>query len=87
MEKWYSVVRAFKDESENPTLTEKFCDKIFQQIGRMRIKDKNKFKQRVGPEFESWAHSFTEDFPLDLTKEILNDDEFWTLTLKLARGI
>ena len=87
MEKWYIAVRSFMNESENARLTEKFCDRVFQDITRIKLKDKNKFKQRVGPEFDAWTHSLSEDYPVAMSKEILNDDEFWLLTLKLARGI
>ena len=87
MEQWYSLVRNFRDESEKPNLTENFCKRVFHDIEKIRLRDKAKFKQRVGPEFEAWAASLAEDYPIALSKEILNDDEFWILTLKLARGI
>jgi hypothetical protein len=86
MEDWYSAVRNWMDQFEERTQVKSFCDRIFQDLHFMKIKDKGKFKQRMGPEFELWTKRLEEDFPPDLSRELLNDDPFWQLTLKVARG-
>jgi hypothetical protein len=86
MEEWYSGVRKWMDQFEERQEVKSFCDRIFQDLHFMKIKDKGKFKQRMGPEFELWAKGLEEDYPPELVVEILNDDPFWLLTLKVARG-
>lgn len=86
MEEWYSSVRNWMDMFEERLDVKTFCDRIFQDLHFMKIKDKGKFKQRMGPEFELWTKSLEEDYPSELVVELLNDDPFWLLTLKVARG-
>jgi hypothetical protein len=87
MEEWYSKVRRLKDESEDKNKTEQFVTKVFHDLSRMKIKEKVKFKQRMGPEFENWVLHFGESYSSEFISEILGDDEFWDLTLKLTRGL
>jgi len=84
MEEWYNLVRNFKDESESPYLTKQFINQVFQELKRSRIREKKKFIMRTGSEFESWALHLEEQYPQALVREILNDDEFWNLTLKVS---
>jgi len=84
MEEWYTLVRKLKDESESSYLTQQFTYQVFQELKRSRIREKKKFVQRTGTEFESWALHLEEKYPRDLVREILNDDEFWELTLKVS---
>jgi len=89
MEAWYTKVRLLKDESEAPYVTEKVCHKIFYDLKRSKIREKGKFKNRMGPEFETWVSSLSqrfEDYP-QLINAIVSDDEFWEATLKLTLGI
>ena len=86
MEAWYSAVRNWMDQFEERQQVKSFCDRIFQDLHFMKLKDKGKFKQRMGPEFDMWASKLEEDYPKDLAVEILNDDDFWKLTLQVARG-
>ena len=86
MEEWYSSVRNWMDMFEERLVVKTFCDRIFQDLHFMKIKDKGKFKQRMGPEFELWSKGLEEDYSPELIKELLNDDPFWALTLKVARG-
>ena len=78
-----------KDESENPYMTQQFAETIFQQLiprnKLLRIKNKDKFSQRLGPEFDLWAETLEEKFPKVLVRAMLNDDEFWKLTLDTAK--
>ena len=87
MQAWYSKVRQMKDESESAYTTELAVKKMFYDLKRLRIKDKGKFKQRMGPDFESWIASLNERFPSSTVSAIISDDEFWELTLKLTLGI
>lgn len=91
MEEWNKKLRQLKDESENPYITQQFAETIFQQLiprnKLLKIKNKDKFSQRVGPEFELWAEQMEEKFPKPLVRAMLNDDEFWKLTLETAKSI
>jgi hypothetical protein len=46
---------------------------------------RNKFKQRLGPEFDQWVMDLTEDYDEDIVKDILNDDEFWEKTIAISK--
>jgi len=87
MEEWNKMVRILKDESMEPNKTAQLADRIFQDLKRMKIKDKKKFVQRLGPEFENWALKLEDDYPSYIVTNILNDDDFWTLTLKISRHL
>jgi hypothetical protein len=87
MEQWYSKVRNLRDESESPSTTSRFTRRVFYDLKRMKVKEKVKFKQRMGPEFENWVATLQESFANALITEILNDDEFWELTLKLTLNV
>ena len=51
--------------------------------------EKGKFKNRMGPEFESWVGSLNQRFDEypQLINSIISDDEFWNTTLKLTLNI
>jgi hypothetical protein len=85
MDKWYSIVRTFLDESEKPFKTKQFVDRVFQDLNRLRIREKNKFKERTGIEFDSWVEKLEQEYPPLLVREILNDDDFWLETLKVVK--
>lgn len=87
MEKWYTIVRKLQDESENKYLTRKFCEHVFHQLYNARIRDKQKFKNRMGPEFEQWTASLVEEFPSEMVTEIIGDDEFWVQLLEITQGV
>ena len=87
MDKWYKIVADLKDESEIPYYTQQITHNIFRELSRARIKDKGKFKNRMGGEFEAWAYHLTELFPEHMVREILNDDEFWEETLNITQRI
>ena len=44
MEEWNKTVRILKDESVHPNKTAQLADRIFQDLKRMNIKDKKKFR-------------------------------------------
>lgn len=87
MEKWHTMCLTMKDESHEPHLTQLFCHQVFRELRKAKIKEKGKFKQRMGPEFEQWASKLKTEFPEELVIEILNDDEFWLETLLKAQKI
>jgi hypothetical protein len=86
MEDWYSKVRQLKDESVQPYFTEELCQRVYHDLRRMKVRDKGKFKQRMGPEFDNWIARLYQDYNPEMVKEIINDDDFWLLTLKMVRG-
>jgi len=84
MEEWYSKVRQFKDESEDPYTTQVFLFRVFHDLDRMKVKEKVKFKKREGKEFLLWIESMEDEYSPEFMNEILSDDDFWNLTLKLT---
>lgn len=76
MERWNSIVR---NMDTSPRLAEAF----FRTVSRMRIKEKNKFMQRMGPEFEYVVSKLSEDFDPEDVRELLSNDEFFTVTMEL----
>jgi hypothetical protein len=87
MEEWYTKVRDMKTESEDTYMTKRFTDKVFHDLSKMRIRDKGKFKERTGSEFENWVAGLATEYAGEFINIILGDDEFWNLTLKLTLGI
>lgn len=86
MDGWYEIIRKLQDESSSRYRTQQATQDIFRQLSRSRIKDKGKFKNRMGPEFEAWASSMVAKHGEDMITELLNDDEFWNTTLALTIG-
>jgi hypothetical protein len=87
MERWYELVGNLRDDSEDSYKTQQFTYQVFRELKTAKIKEKGKFKNRMGPEFERWAEKLAEEYPKALVLEILQDDEFWVETLKLTQNI
>lgn len=87
MERWYKQVRLLKDVSDKPHTTEKIAHKMFYDLKRSKIREKGKFKNRMGNEFENWSATLYELYGKDLVYDIISDDEFWELTMEVALGI
>lgn len=87
MEAWYTIVRELKSDSEIPYNTQRFTNKVFHDLSRIRIRDKGKFKNRMGPEFENWVAGLANEFDSDLINAIIGDDKFWEKTLQLTLGV
>lgn len=87
MEQWYTIVRELKNESEIPYNTEQFANKVFHDLSRMRIRDKGKFKNRMGPEFENWVAGLANEYDPEFINAIVGDDKFWEYTVKLTLGV
>lgn len=86
MDVWESSVRNFMDESDEPYTVQVFLHKVFHDLQRMKIKEKVKFRKREGKEFQLWIESMEDDYSPEFMNEILSDDEFWFLTLKLTHA-
>jgi hypothetical protein len=87
MEKWYTLVRTLQDESQNKYLTKKFCEHVCHDLLNVRIREKQKFKNRMGPEFEQWSTHLATLFPRDMVTKIVSDDEFWKETLRITQRV
>lgn len=85
MEEWYSMLRTMQDNAENPFLVTNIAKRIFHDLSSMRIKEKVKFKNRMGAEFIRWAHKLESEYDPDLVGQILTDNDFWELSLRLTR--
>lgn len=85
MEEWNSVVRNLRDASTNPKETQVIAFFIFQDLKRLKLKEKKKFVERTGTEFISWTAFLETRFIPELVKELINDDGFWQATAKLAK--
>jgi hypothetical protein len=87
MEPWYTKVRDMKNESDNTYMVKRITDKVFYDLKHLRIRDKGKFKNRMGPEFENWVEGLSTQYSNEVLNAILGDDEFWNLTLKITLGL
>lgn len=84
MDKWHEIVGNLRDESENSYMTQQFTYQVYRELVSSKIKDKGKFRNRMGPEFEQWSGRLATEYPESLVIEILNDDEFWLKTLEVT---
>ena len=87
MEKWYDIIRKLQDDSENKYLTRHFAEHVYHVLKNAHIREKQKFKNRMGPEFEQWVSTLIEEYPEELVQAVLSDDEFWTETMLVTQGI
>ena len=76
MEQWNSLVRKL---DTSPRLAEA----VFRILSRMRIKEKGKFMQRMGPEYDYLVSELSEQFDPEDVQDILRNDDFFTLTVEL----
>jgi hypothetical protein len=84
MDRWYEIVGNLRDESENSYMTQQFTHQVYRELVSAKIKDKGKFRNRMGPEFEQWSARLSMEYPEELVIEILNDDVFWLETLNVT---
>jgi hypothetical protein len=87
MDKWYEIVGNMRDESEDSYMTQQFTYQVYRELRSAKIKNKGKFKNRMGPEFEQWSSKLAIEYPPDLVTEILSDDEFWLETMLVTQGV
>ena len=83
MEEWNVLVRTMEAEQENPKQFQDMAKAIFHVICTCKIKDMRKFEQHLGPEYEKFVEDIP--FPEDQVKELLKEDKFFELTLKLRK--
>jgi hypothetical protein len=90
MEAWYSAVHKLKDQSEDPKHTRDFCFRVYHDLmfikQNRKIKEKEKFYQRKGAEFEAWTTELQDEYSQELITEVLSDDTFWKLALENTLG-
>jgi hypothetical protein len=84
MEEWNVLVRTMETEQENPKQFQDMAKAIFHALATRKIKDMRKFEQHLGPEYEKFVEDI--QFPEDQVKELLKDDKFFELTLKLRKS-
>jgi hypothetical protein len=85
MEAWYSAVRKLKDNSEDPRETREFCFRVYHDLRSLRIKQKAKFMNREGTEFDSWTDQLEEEYSPEFISAILSDNAFWDATLAVVK--
>ena len=84
MEEWNVLVRTMEADQENPKQFQDMAKAIFQAMVTRKIKDMRKFEQRLGPEYEKLIEDI--QFPEESVRELLKDDAFFELTLKLRKS-
>jgi hypothetical protein len=83
MEEWNILVRTLEEEQENPKQFQDMAKAIFHTLVRRKIKDMRKFEQHLGPEYEKLIEDIP--FPEEKVRDLLKDDSFFELTLKLKK--
>jgi hypothetical protein len=81
MDTWIEVVRDLKDSDVDAFETERICRDILRYVRTKRIRDLGKFKQRLGPEYETFLASLSLYTP-ERVQRIVSDDDFWSETLQ-----
>lgn len=79
MEEWNTLIRNLGDEQENRKLFIECARTIYRKLIRRRIKDLQKFRQRLGQEYEQFVEELR--FPENMVKDLLSNDEFFELTM------
>jgi tRNA A58 N-methylase Trm61 len=83
MEEWNVLVRTMEADQENPKQFQEMAKAIFQAMVTRKIKDIRKFEQRLGPDYDKLIEDVK--FPEDSVRELLKNDDFFELTLKLRK--
>jgi hypothetical protein len=83
MEEWNVLVRTMEADQENPKQFQEMAKSIFQAMVTRKIKDMRKFEQRLGPDYDKLIEDIK--FPEESVRELLKDDKFFELTLKLRK--
>ena len=80
MEEWNKLVLLLEDEQDDPRAFQNLAKSIFQWLVTHKIKDMRKFEQRVGPDYEK----IVDELGME-SKDLLENDEFFELSLKLRK--
>jgi len=83
MEEWNVLVRTMEADQENPKQFQEMAKAIFQAMVTRKIKDIRKFEQRLGPDYDKLIEDIK--FPEESVRELLKNDDFFELTLKLRK--
>jgi len=83
MEEWNVLVRTMEADQENPKQFQEMAKSIFQAMVTRKIKDMRKFEQRLGPDYDKLIEDIK--FPEESVRELLKNDDFFELTLKLRK--
>jgi hypothetical protein len=81
MEEWNTLVRKLTDEQEDQKQFQELAKAIFRWLTTHKIKDMRKFEQRLGNDYEQ----LMEDLKNPMLKDLLENDEFFELSLKLRK--
>jgi len=81
MEDWKTMLYKHMDESDEPKQIDKLAQKLFQYLTTTKIKDPKKFAERIGPDYEKMIIYMDSE----LAQDLLRDDEFFELTIKLTK--
>jgi len=81
MEEWNKLVRTLEDEQEDPRSFQDLAKSVFRWMTTHKIKDMRKFEQRLGADYEQMV----DDLKNPLLEELLSNDEFFELSLKLKK--
>ncbi len=84
-EHWSSIVRKFKDQEADKYEAEKLALFILDYIRYTRMRQYNLFTQKRGEDFERMVdQAMKAEFPEDMLRRYVEDDERWQTTLELA---
>jgi len=81
MEEWNTLVRKLTDEEEDQKQFQELAKAVFRWLTTHKIKDMRKFEQRLGNDYEQ----LMEDLKNPMLKDLLENDEFFELSLKLRK--
>ena len=88
-EEWASIVRDLKDTEtvfgQDAYTTERLAHEILRFARYTRIRQYNLFTQKRGEDFDKMMETLeTMEFDLGSVRRVLENDEFWKMTLELA---
>lgn len=84
MEEWNVLVRTLEADQENPKQFQEMAKAVFHAMCTRKIKDMRKFEQRVGSDYDKLLEDIS--FPEESVRDLLQNDEFFELTLKLRKN-
>lgn len=84
MEEWNVLVRTLEADQENPKQFQEMAKAIFQALCTRKIKDMRKFEQRIGSDYDKLLEDIL--FPEESVRDLLQNDKFFELTLKLRKN-
>jgi hypothetical protein len=88
-EEWASIVRDLKQSESvfghEAYVTERIAHEILRFVRYTRIRQYNLFTQKRGEDFDKMIETLeTMGFDIGSVRRVLENDEFWKMTLELA---